>query len=75
MAGGSRVLKDLFSLKGEVAVVTGALGKLGPIWIETLLEAGAQVFALDHPDAKISKNYKSLQERFDKQQMLRPGKH
>jgi NAD(P)-dependent dehydrogenase (short-subunit alcohol dehydrogenase family) len=69
MAGGSCVLNDLFSLKEEVAVVTGALGKLGPIWIETLLEAGAKVFALDHPDAKISRNYKSLQDRFDKQHL------
>jgi NAD(P)-dependent dehydrogenase (short-subunit alcohol dehydrogenase family) len=69
VVGGSRVLKDLFDLKGEVAVVTGALGKLGPIWIETLLEAGAKVFALDHPDAKISQGYKSFQGRFDKQQL------
>jgi NAD(P)-dependent dehydrogenase (short-subunit alcohol dehydrogenase family) len=69
VAGGSRILKDLFSLKGEVAVVTGALGKLGPIWIETLLEAGAEVFALDHPDAKISQGYKGLQSRFDTQHL------
>ena len=62
-------MKDLFSLKGEVAVVTGALGKLGPIWMDTLLEAGAKVFALDHPDAKISPGYKSLQGRFEKQQL------
>jgi NAD(P)-dependent dehydrogenase (short-subunit alcohol dehydrogenase family) len=62
-------LKNLFSLKQEFAVVTGALGKLGPIWIETLLEAGAKVFALDHPEAKISQGYKSLQGRFDKQQL------
>jgi NAD(P)-dependent dehydrogenase (short-subunit alcohol dehydrogenase family) len=69
VAGGSRILKDLFSLNSEVAVVTGALGKLGPIWIETLMEAGAKVFALDHPDAKISQGYKSLQGRFDKQHL------
>ncbi len=62
-------MKDLFSLKGEIAVVTGALGKLGPIWIDTLLEAGAKVFALDHPNAQISQGYKNLQERFDAQHL------
>ncbi len=62
-------MKDLFSLKGEIAVVTGALGKLGPIWIETILEAGAKVFALDHPDVKISQNFKNLQDRFDGQRL------
>jgi NAD(P)-dependent dehydrogenase (short-subunit alcohol dehydrogenase family) len=62
-------LKDLFSLKEEIAVVTGALGKLGPIWIETLLEAGAKVYALDHPDAKLTEGYKRLQGRFEKQQL------
>ena len=60
-------MKDLFSLQGEVAAVTGALGKLGPIWIETLLEAGAKVFALDHPDVQISQVYNNLQSRFDEQ--------
>jgi len=57
-------LKDLFSLKGEVAVVTGALGKLGPIWMETLLEAGAKVFALDRPDARESEAFKKLQAHY-----------
>ena len=58
-------MKDLFSLKGEIAVVTGALGKLGPIWIDTLLGAGAKVMALDHPNAQISEDYKNLQGRFE----------
>ena len=58
-------MKDLFSLKGDVAVVTGALGKLGPIWIETLIEAGAQVFALDHPNARVPEAIKKLQAHYD----------
>ncbi len=40
-------MKNGFRLEDEIAVVTGALGKLGPIWIEALLSAGASVCALD----------------------------
>jgi NAD(P)-dependent dehydrogenase (short-subunit alcohol dehydrogenase family) len=65
VVGGSRILKDLFNLKGEIAVVTGALGKLGPIWIDTLLEAGAKVFALDHPSAPKSEAFKKLEANYD----------
>jgi NAD(P)-dependent dehydrogenase (short-subunit alcohol dehydrogenase family) len=42
-----------WDLAGEVALVTGALGRLGPIWIEGLLDAGARVVALDLTEAKI----------------------
>jgi NAD(P)-dependent dehydrogenase (short-subunit alcohol dehydrogenase family) len=62
-------LKDLFSLKEEVAVVTGALGKLGPIWMETLLEAGAKVFALDHPNARASEAFEKLRSRYYDRQL------
>jgi NAD(P)-dependent dehydrogenase (short-subunit alcohol dehydrogenase family) len=65
VAGGGSILKDLFSLKREVAVVTGALGKLGPIWIDTLLKAGAKVLALDHPDARVPDVLKKLQAHYD----------
>lgn len=38
-------------LTGATAVVTGALGKLGPVWARALLDAGAQVVGLDlHTD-------------------------
>jgi NAD(P)-dependent dehydrogenase (short-subunit alcohol dehydrogenase family) len=35
------------SLAGRLAVVTGASGNLGPIWIATLAEAGARVIGID----------------------------
>lgn len=41
----------MFDLTGRVAVVTGAHGKLGQVWVRTLLDAGAQVAALDLPGA------------------------
>jgi NAD(P)-dependent dehydrogenase (short-subunit alcohol dehydrogenase family) len=49
-----------FRLDDEVAVVTGACGKLGPIWVDALLEAGARVAALDLPGAPLSPRYQEL---------------
>ncbi len=57
-------MTDFFRLEGEVAVVTGALGKLGPIWSEALLEAGAAVFALDRPGQQVSEKFAEIQKRF-----------
>ena len=60
------MLNDLFNLEGRVAVVTGGSGRLGPIWIETLESAGAQVRVLDLPAYDVSK----LDQVYDFQQML-----
>jgi len=57
-------LNTVFGLGSETAIVTGALGKLGPVWIEALLEAGASVVALDLPDTAVSADFDSLQERY-----------
>jgi NAD(P)-dependent dehydrogenase (short-subunit alcohol dehydrogenase family) len=52
-----------FTLDNQVAVVTGACGKLGPIWTEALLDAGARVAALDLPGAPASDAFKALAAR------------
>ena len=62
-------MKNIFSLEAEVAVVTGALGKLGPIWIEALLEAGAKVYALDLADLNISAEFSKLQTQYDESRL------
>jgi NAD(P)-dependent dehydrogenase (short-subunit alcohol dehydrogenase family) len=54
---------ERFSLDGQIAVVTGACGKLGPVWIEALLEAGARVAALDLPSVQPTSAYKALAAR------------
>jgi NAD(P)-dependent dehydrogenase (short-subunit alcohol dehydrogenase family) len=40
----------MFRLDGRVAVVTGSLGKLGPVWTSALTDAGATVVGIDLQD-------------------------
>ena len=56
-------MSDGFRLDNQVAVVTGACGKLGPIWVEALLDAGARVAALELPGAPASAGFTALVER------------
>lgn len=51
-----------FRLDNQTAVVTGACGKLGPVWVEALLEAGARVAALELAGAPVSAAYKAVAE-------------
>ena len=55
--------RDRFSLEDQIAVVTGACGRLGPIWIEALVCAGARVAALDLPGAPVSSAFRALEQR------------
>ena len=57
------VSRDRFSLEHQIAVVTGACGRLGPVWVEALLDAGAHVAALDLPGAPPSEGFRSLEAR------------
>jgi NAD(P)-dependent dehydrogenase (short-subunit alcohol dehydrogenase family) len=52
-----------FDLHGSVAVVTGALGRLGPVWCGALLDAGARVLALDLPGTVVPSAFEDLQGR------------
>jgi NAD(P)-dependent dehydrogenase (short-subunit alcohol dehydrogenase family) len=60
---------NVFSLNSEIAVVTGALGKLGPVWIGALLDAGASVFALDLPQTTVSEAFSELQSRYGERRL------
>jgi NAD(P)-dependent dehydrogenase (short-subunit alcohol dehydrogenase family) len=48
---------DAFRLDNQIAVVTGACGKLGPVWMDALVGAGARVAALDLPAAPASPQF------------------
>jgi NAD(P)-dependent dehydrogenase (short-subunit alcohol dehydrogenase family) len=52
-----------FHLDNQIAVVTGASGKLGPVWVDALLEAGARVAALELPGAVPTPQFESLRQR------------
>ena len=51
--------KNIFSLDGKIAVVTGGTGNLGPVWAKALKEAGADVAIIDLPGKKIPSGFKS----------------
>ncbi len=54
-------------LAGEVALVTGARGRLGPVWTAALEAAGAQVIGVDVEDADVRDRaaLEALRDRLD----------
>src|SRR5215475_536959 len=49
MAPSGHFLTELFGLAGQVAIVTGGMGRLGGRYVVALAEAGASVAAFDLP--------------------------
>jgi NAD(P)-dependent dehydrogenase (short-subunit alcohol dehydrogenase family) len=62
-----------FRIDGRIAVVTGALGNLGPVWAEALLDAGATVVGLDLPPAAPNAAFSRLQEAHGRRAALLPA--
>ncbi|MGH7388974.1 MAG: SDR family oxidoreductase [Candidatus Rokuibacteriota bacterium] len=58
-----------WDLSGEVALVTGALGNLGRVWMGALLDAGARVVGLDLPEAKIGDETAALTDQWGEQRL------
>jgi NAD(P)-dependent dehydrogenase (short-subunit alcohol dehydrogenase family) len=54
-------LADRFRLDGRTALVTGALGRLGPVWARVLCQAGARVAAVDLPGLSVPDSLADLQ--------------
>jgi NAD(P)-dependent dehydrogenase (short-subunit alcohol dehydrogenase family) len=52
---------DRFRLDGRTAVVTGGLGRLGPVWARVLCQAGARVAAVDLPGLPVPDSLADLQ--------------
>lgn len=57
------MIDPIFRLDNQTAVVTGACGRLGPIWVEALLDAGARVAAFELPGTPASVGYQAIAER------------
>ncbi len=62
-------MNRLFDLNGDVAIVTGGLGRLGPVWSRALLEAGATVVALDLPSANVPVAFSDLLDTYGEKRL------
>jgi NAD(P)-dependent dehydrogenase (short-subunit alcohol dehydrogenase family) len=57
-------IEMLFKLNGKTAVVTGIMGRLGGVWAEALLEAGANVLGLDQRVDVVSESVMMLKSKY-----------
>ncbi len=63
----------LFGLAGRGVLVTGALGKLGQLWVETALVAGAWVLAMDRKGVLVSPSFSALAKKYGSRLVLERG--
>jgi NAD(P)-dependent dehydrogenase (short-subunit alcohol dehydrogenase family) len=61
-AARGNVLRADFDLRGRVVVVTGALGRLGTGFCETLLHANGRVAAIELPGVEVNARFRDLLE-------------
>ena len=64
-------IKELMSLKGRRALITGAAGGLGKIMAETLAELGADLVLVDRPGADFGELVKTLGQQWQVQVQVR----
>ena len=57
-------IKELISLKGRRALITGATGGIGKIMADTLAELGADLVLVDRPDTDFEKFSEPLMQRW-----------
>lgn len=63
----------LFDLTGRGVFVTGALGRLGCVWVETALHAGAWVLAFDREGVSVSPSFSALARKYKGRLVLERG--
>ena len=63
-------MDSLFDLTSKIAVVTGALGKLGPVWVDALLSVGATVVGIDLPGVPVSPGFEKLITKYGEQKLF-----
>ena len=57
-------IRELMSLKGRCALITGATGHLGSVMADTLAELGADLVLVDRPGSDYQAVTTSLNERW-----------
>ena len=59
-----KTVKDLMSLKGRVAVITGGAGHIGSVMAEALAECGAKTVLVDINEKGCQEKAKRIQKKY-----------